>query len=388
MSVTCFVQCHHTDFKEEISLKEGYVVPQLKEAGLFDHIVLAAADVEENREIIPAYAKKFGVDYFLGSPDNVAERMLQVCEETNASVLVRTLASLFYIDIGLLKSMVSLLIEKQGDYIQLPFDFDLKFSTDVHSRHAIESLNTYLNSDPELLNEFKFRPWYLFEANPENRWNVVLQTETPEYSNDFFYSLRDQIDATCPIAKNFGTTFYYHEYEYALSHIRPNDTILDVAAGMGAGSNVLSRFGNTVHGLELCEEHLKFAQKKYNKENIFFHLGDGQDMPFTDDEFDLAVSAHTMEHIPNDRKFLEELARVLKPEGKLIIEVPLRVRKPFVHNDDPFMKDHEREYIVEELVSLCSDYFTVKEKFGVCRGFYANIEMARNAAMLVCINKK
>ena len=69
------------------------------------------------------------------------------------------------------------------------------------------------------------------------------------------------------------------------------------------------------------------------------------DIHLTDNSFDVIYCSHVLEHIPDDRKAMRELARVLKPGGWAILAVPiLRTDKTF---EDPNIKtamDRERIY--------------------------------------------
>ncbi len=51
---------------------------------------------------------------------------------------------------------------------------------------------------------------------------------------------------------------------------------------------------------------------------------DIQAMPFPDDSFDFIICGHVLEHIPDDRKAMAELLRVLRPGGRSLVNVPLR----------------------------------------------------------------
>jgi SAM-dependent methyltransferase len=44
--------------------------------------------------------------------------------------------------------------------------------------------------------------------------------------------------------------------------------------------------------------------------------------PFNDDEFDLVYASHVLEHLDNPVKVIEEIWRILKPNGMLIVKVP------------------------------------------------------------------
>lgn len=53
---------------------------------------------------------------------------------------------------------------------------------------------------------------------------------------------------------------------------------------------------------------------------------DVTDLPFADEVFDLIICSHVLEHVPNDRKAMRELHRVMKPGGFGLLVVPLDVR--------------------------------------------------------------
>ncbi len=86
--------------------------------------------------------------------------------------------------------------------------------------------------------------------------------------------------------------------------------------------------------------------------------GDITDLPFPDDSYDLIVCLHVLEHVPEDRKAISELFRVLRPGGKAVIQVP---PSPFEETlEDPTVTDpaeRERRYGQYDHVRLCgSDY--------------------------------
>ncbi len=68
-----------------------------------------------------------------------------------------------------------------------------------------------------------------------------------------------------------------------------------------------------------------------------------------------------------------------------MIEVPLRMRRPFSDTDEPFMMDHVREYAIGDLEKLLASYLDIERSYGVNRGFYSEIGKARNAAAFRCI---
>ncbi|OFY20723.1 MAG: hypothetical protein A2W98_01260 [Bacteroidetes bacterium GWF2_33_38] len=50
--------------------------------------------------------------------------------------------------------------------------------------------------------------------------------------------------------------------------------------------------------------------------------GDGQNLPFKNEIFDTIISIDVLEHVPNPEKFVSEIFRVMKPNGKVILSTP------------------------------------------------------------------
>lgn len=64
------------------------------------------------------------------------------------------------------------------------------------------------------------------------------------------------------------------------------------------------------------------------------------DLPFADDSFDFALVLHVFEHIPDDRRAMRELARVLRPGGAALVQVPWSPQ--LVTDEDPDAGPEER----------------------------------------------
>jgi len=95
-------------------------------------------------------------------------------------------------------------------------------------------------------------------------------------------------------------------------------------------------------------------------------------MPFPDDQFDLILCSHVLEHVPDDRQAMRELYRVLKPGGWAILMVPLDRACAVTQEDatvvDPEERkrlygqfDHVRLYGRDYAERLKSAGFTVTE---------------------------
>ena len=69
------------------------------------------------------------------------------------------------------------------------------------------------------------------------------------------------------------------------------------------------------------------------------------DIPFEDNYFDLIICNHVLEHVPNDILAMEELFRVLKKNGRAILQVPISVNSENTFEDDSDYNPQEREVL-------------------------------------------
>lgn len=95
-------------------------------------------------------------------------------------------------------------------------------------------------------------------------------------------------------------------------------------------------------------------------------------LPFSDNEFDVILCNHVLEHIPNDTKAMQELYRVLKPNGWAILQIPQDLNREVTFQDDTITDvkerakifgqyDHVRIYGVDYFDKLRSVGFQVQE---------------------------
>lgn len=101
-------------------------------------------------------------------------------------------------------------------------------------------------------------------------------------------------------------------------------TFLEVGCGVGGLCIWASRECKDVTGLDVVKSGLKLGNvlSKTLKSNVSFTAGDARSLPFKDESYDVVICTETLEHIPNYRKAFEELVRVAKKSGYIIITVP------------------------------------------------------------------
>lgn len=85
----------------------------------------------------------------------------------------------------------------------------------------------------------------------------------------------------------------------------PYEKVLEI----GCGSGELSKYLKNYTGIDISPKSSKFI------------IGDAQKLPIKNDKFDLILLLDLLEHT-NDKLVMEEVYRVLKPEGCVIITVP------------------------------------------------------------------
>jgi ubiquinone/menaquinone biosynthesis C-methylase UbiE len=109
-----------------------------------------------------------------------------------------------------------------------------------------------------------------------------------------------------------------------LAELQPGMKILDVSSGRGTQSIFYAKeFGVEVTGIDISEEMVKSAMENAKNENIqdltTFEIGDSQELPFEDNTFDVVINECAV-GIPDDsQKVLNEMVRVAKKEGTVII---------------------------------------------------------------------
>lgn len=113
-------------------------------------------------------------------------------------------------------------------------------------------------------------------------------------------------------------------------------TILEAGCGTSETLARLAKKAKKVTGIDISKnalEHSKrnFEKSKILKEKYSLVLGDIQKMPFKDETFDITFNTGVVEHFDDDRinnMPVEEMARVTKKGGKIVILVP-SVYSPF-----------------------------------------------------------
>lgn len=103
--------------------------------------------------------------------------------------------------------------------------------------------------------------------------------------------------------------------------VRNHDCVLDVGSGTGCLTKILAQLiepPGKVYALDISEKMLFEAKRKLTASSLFI-CSDISRSAFSKEYFDKIICYSSFPHIRNQKRALEEIERILKPKGKLLI---------------------------------------------------------------------
>ena len=99
------------------------------------------------------------------------------------------------------------------------------------------------------------------------------------------------------------------------------DSVLEIGCGNGNGTKLIRKFFHPSHitAVDLDQRMIQIAHRTIHDETITFQVMDASRLDFPNDSFDAIFDFGIIHHIPNWKDCIEELRRVLKEGGKLIL---------------------------------------------------------------------
>ena len=120
--------------------------------------------------------------------------------------------------------------------------------------------------------------------------------------------------------------------DFAQFPITPGERVLDLGCGGGRHAFELLRRGAHVVAFDYSRDELRQVQTMFYAMSTSGEVPEGASasvtqgdilaLPFPDGSFDAVVCAEVLEHIPNDERAMAEIARVVRPGGRLAVTVP------------------------------------------------------------------
>ena len=111
-------------------------------------------------------------------------------------------------------------------------------------------------------------------------------------------------------------------YHFALPFAQGR-RVLDAGSGSGYGSAYFARHGANVLAFEASPLAVEHSRQRYAGDPVTFEVADlNSQLPVGDAIFDLVFSSNVFEHVANIDSLIAECARVIKPDGVVIVAVP------------------------------------------------------------------
>ncbi|MBI3968431.1 MAG: methyltransferase domain-containing protein [Chloroflexi bacterium] len=140
---------------------------------------------------------------------------------------------------------------------------------------------------------------------------------------------------------DMGVT-HFQRFAEALRHLelRPGLRVVDVFARTANASRFVLEACAELHyvGVELAERMLRVARRKYPDRELVH--ASPHELPFVAASFDRVLSLETLEHVPEPARFLGELRRVLRSDGRLVLSTPPATAEPLVRIADTLQMHH------------------------------------------------
>lgn len=163
--------------------------------------------------------------------------------------------------------------------------------------------------------------------------------------------------------------------------------VLDAACGTGHGLTTMREGGASwVLGVDRSSE-IRNADR--SAANLEVCQADLSSIPLKDGSFDVVTSFETIEHLVAPENFLDEILRVLRPDGSLLMSTPNGALTRKSRRGAPVNPYHVREFFPAELAEMVSERFevvtllgqTVSADFGVCPFWDARPKLERAKTM-------
>lgn len=113
-------------------------------------------------------------------------------------------------------------------------------------------------------------------------------------------------------------------------HLQPNAHVLEIGAGTGTMALQLAPYCQILEASDFSAEMIAKAQAKETPDNLTFSVQNGAKLDDESRTFDVVVALNVLHIVENVDEVLVEIQRVLKPEGKLIIQVATFKEQQFV----------------------------------------------------------
>lgn len=153
----------------------------------------------------------------------------------------------------------------------------------------------------------------------------------------------------------FNPAYQRHVAEYRMcAEVLPEGPVLDLGCGTGHSYRELAPRATV--GIDSDRDALAGQERET-------YVADMRALPFTQRTFASAVAIHSLEHVPDPERVLDEVVRVVRGGGRAIFTTPNRLT--FGRPDEIIDPYHFVEYDADQLHAICGQYFEGVEIYGV-----------------------
>ncbi|MEB3210132.1 MAG: methyltransferase domain-containing protein [Leptolyngbyaceae bacterium] len=360
-----------------------YSVGPVLASNLFDDLVLAVPD-NHHADKLKLLADRIGINFHAGDQHNVYNRFCEVLAKFPADIISRFQLRASWVDLELVRCSIDL-VEKGFDFADYASNINYAMGCDTFSFSAFMRTGEIiegLSANHSQRKTFEFSPWACMQN--ETLFKVGMVQSSLLYPQERAVSIRRRLDTQIGHKQNMiGSPADPPAPRYLKvgSMLNPDWHVCEISSGLGGGAAYMSTISTKVTAYEIDPSYVDQARRTYANYGVDYVLGGGDVLSGSCAKFDCVVSLHTLEHVPDDRTFIQQIREALRIGGTLIIEVPRLMAIPMGMPLWPF---HEREYSYNELRSLLEDGgFYIRAEFGVSRNDYVEIHKAREAMLFV-----
>jgi ubiquinone/menaquinone biosynthesis methyltransferase len=149
-------------------------------------------------------------------------------------------------------------------------------------------------------------------------------TAKSRYVRGLFATIADRYDLITSIL-SYGQDRRWKAKLASLANVKPGERALDLAAGTGDIAFAVAARGAKTTGLDITHRMLQLANIRQGSDGqarlpqrVEFITGDMTSLPFRSASFDLVTTGYGLRNVPDLSLAIDEIARVLKPGGRLL----------------------------------------------------------------------
>ncbi|MBN2716797.1 MAG: class I SAM-dependent methyltransferase [Deltaproteobacteria bacterium] len=308
--------------------------------------------------------------------DSPLRRMVAALADTPDNTFCCRLNALnFGFDVSLIKEMVTLAQRENLECVKSADDYPPHLTGEIYQAGALRKLIRKIDKgeidQPERheihprfilmkLDEFKTAYCRSNTFLPEKE--MILYTEK---MRQVMTEERSPVTERLSVPQGDQLSFHYKlAIDYLQSNVPPGSKILDIACGPGYGTMQLAGNGYLAIGGDYDSDVIAENIAKYRENcELSFEQQNAMALSFDDHSFDAVLSMETIEHVIDPEKMLQELARVLKPGGTIIMSTPQSSYPGKCVNPV-----HIYEFSLDEFKNMFTRHFDIQKLIGLKGG--------------------